>query len=84
MMTNEIIAAIDAAIHKLQQVKALLNGSGDHSGRIGAAPFKKRTVSPEARARMATAQTARWAKSKKHEVDRLAQVNIDVASRKVA
>jgi hypothetical protein len=67
MMTSEIIAAIDADIHKLQQVKALLNGSGDHSGagRTGAAPFKKRSVSPKARARMAAAQTARWAKIKK-------------------
>ena len=67
MMTNEIIAAIDAEIHKLQQVKALLNGSGDHSGagKTGPAPFKKRNVSPEARARMAAAQTARWAKVKK-------------------
>lgn len=67
MMTNEIIAAIDAEIHKLQQAKALLNGSGDHSGAgsPSAAPFKKRNVSPEARARMAAAQTARWAKVKK-------------------
>ncbi len=67
MMTNEIIAAIDAEIQKLQQVKALLNSSGDHSGaaRTRAAPFKKRNVSPEARARMAAAQTARWAKIKK-------------------
>ncbi len=67
MTTNEIIAAIDAEIHKLQQVKALLNGSGDHSGAgsPSAPPFKKRNVSPEARARMAAAQTARWAKVKK-------------------
>jgi hypothetical protein len=67
MMTNEIIAAIDAEIQKLQQVKALLNGSGDHTGAGGpsAAPFKKRNVSPEARARMAAGQTARWAKIKK-------------------
>ena len=67
MMTNEIIAAIDAEIQKLQQVKALLSGSGDHSGAgsSSVAPFKKRNVSPEARARMAAAQTARWAKVKK-------------------
>ncbi len=67
MMTNEIVAAIDAEIHKLQQVKALLNGSGDHSGagKTSPAPFKRRNVSPEARARVAAAQTARSAKIKK-------------------
>jgi hypothetical protein len=67
MMTNEIIAAIDAEIQKLKQVKALLNGSDDLGGAVSpsAAPFKKRNVSPEARARMAAAQTARWAKVKK-------------------
>jgi len=67
MITSEIVAAIDAEIQKLQQVKALLNGLGDHrgAGSPSAAPFKKRNVSPEARARMAAAQTARWAKVKK-------------------
>ena len=45
MMTSEIIAAIDAEIQKLQQVKALLNGSGDHSG-AGSPSARRQKLTP--------------------------------------
>jgi hypothetical protein len=68
METESILAQIDAEIGRLQQVRAILNGTGTNGrkNRIAAksAP-KKRQLSPEARARIAAAQRARWAKAKK-------------------
>jgi hypothetical protein len=64
METTQILAEIDAEIRKLQDVRALLAGNNSHP-RPGRPPKKKRTLSPEARAKIAAAQRARWAKQKK-------------------
>ena len=77
-MTNEsIVALIDAEIAKLTQVRSLLASTGkvaakvtDHIAKKAAkaAPAKKakkrRTLSPEARKRIADAQRKRWAAQK--------------------
>ena len=58
MNTSELIAAIDADIHRLQQARKLLAGGiemGDG----------KRVMSAEARARISAAQKKRWAQQKK-------------------
>jgi len=62
MSINEILAALDSEILRLQEVKALLsrpttNGSSPAS--------KKRAMSPEGKARIVAAQKKRWAKVKK-------------------
>ena len=61
MQINQIIAEIDAEITRLSQVRVLLNGT---NGTSPIAP-KKRTLSSAARARIAAAQKARWAKAKR-------------------
>ena len=69
MTREDIIAAIDEEIGRLEKVKDLLQspGSGKLSGAITrktpSGP-KKRNLSPEARARIAAAQKRRWAKQK--------------------
>ena len=64
METGKIIVEIDAEIDRLKQAKAILTGSVARSPRSGTvAP--KRQLSPEARAKIAAAQKARWAKAKK-------------------
>ena len=77
MNTASILAQIDAEILKLQEAKALLNGAVSKKGPgrpkksvAVAAPAKakttaKRVLSPEAKARIAAAQQARWAKVRK-------------------
>jgi hypothetical protein len=68
-----IIEAIDAEISRLQQVRSLLaqsTGIGTKiatAGRKAGRPAKKakRTLSPEARAKIAAAQKKRWAAAKK-------------------
>ena len=76
MDTTEIIAQIDSEIARLQQVKTILLGSTTTTtvkakrklrGKITPTPItaKKRILSPEARARIAAAQKARWAKVRK-------------------
>jgi hypothetical protein len=77
MQTTQIIAELDAEIARLQQAKALLNGATTKrspgkpaASMIAAAPAataapKKRQMSAEGRARIAAAQKARWAKSRK-------------------
>lgn len=66
MTREDIVAAIDEEIKRLEQVRALLQGSG---GKFLASSFsgvrKKRHLSPEARKRIADAQKRRWAKQKK-------------------
>jgi hypothetical protein len=62
MQINDIVAALDSEIARLEQVKALLNGSSTKS--VPAAP-KKHHLSAEARAKIAAAQKARWAKTRK-------------------
>lgn len=70
METSAILAAIDAEIQRLQYVRSLL--SGDTVARRGpgrpkgsSTPPKRHQLSPEARAKIAAAQRARWAKAKK-------------------
>jgi hypothetical protein len=73
MNTSEIIAHIDSEIARLRQAKALLGGEqikrkpGRPSSKLvkKTPAAKKRTMSPEGRARIAAAQKARWAKVKK-------------------
>ncbi|WP_446741738.1 hypothetical protein [Silvibacterium acidisoli] len=67
MNREEIIAAIDDEIGRLQQVrKLLLNSGGNHLFTSSSAkPAKKRILSPEARQRIASAQKRRWAKQRK-------------------
>ncbi|HEY4046903.1 MAG TPA: hypothetical protein VGM27_08555 [Acidobacteriaceae bacterium] len=67
MGTSHIIAQIDEEISRLQQVKDLLIGStAKHGpGRPAAPASNNRQLSPEARARIAAAQKARWARARK-------------------
>jgi hypothetical protein len=75
METDEIIAQLDTEIARLQEVKSILSGttttqtkrSRPNKARVAViAPVAaKRILSPEARARIAAAQKARWAKVKK-------------------
>ena len=76
MSTNEIISQIDQEIARLTKVKELLQegapgkrGPGRPRTGATAAPVakkrtKKRMLSAEAKARIAAAQKARWAKVK--------------------
>jgi hypothetical protein len=67
-MMNEILASIDSEISALKEVRALLTGTSNGTHRApGRPPKKKRkfTMSAEARAKIAAAQRARWAKQKK-------------------
>ena len=70
METSAILAAIDAEIQRLQQARTILSGGivGKRGpGRPNGSPEspKRRQLSPEARAKIAVAQRARWAKAKK-------------------
>jgi hypothetical protein len=70
METSTILAAIDAEIQRLQHARTLLSGDTvvkRGPGRPkGSSPVpKRRPLSPEARAKIAAAQRARWAKAKK-------------------
>jgi hypothetical protein len=64
MNTGELLSSIDSEIARLQEVRALLTGQDGHVRR-GRKPAKKRTLSIEARARIAAAQRKRWAAQKK-------------------
>ena len=77
MDTTKILAEIDAEIQRLQHARTVLNGTvvkrapGRPKGSINgassassAAP-KRRRLSADARAKIAAAQKARWAKAKK-------------------
>jgi hypothetical protein len=75
--TKEILEHINSEISRLQQVKALLQGttnghsrSGSASSFNGAAPKVKgkRVLSVEARKKIAAAQRKRWAKARKAQV----------------
>ena len=75
MDTKEIIVQIDTEIARLQQVRGILSGTTTTKAKLGrpkkaslalAAPIAaKRILSPEARAKIAAAQKARWAKARK-------------------
>ncbi len=74
MGLNEIVAALDDEIGRLEQVRSLLAGTkrnvtqaatsftfGANQGK----PRKRRRLSAEARARISAAQKKRWAAQKK-------------------
>jgi hypothetical protein len=73
--SQEILEQIENEISRLQQVKALLQGSNGHkasgasrttaSAAPAAKPQGKRVLSDEARNKIAAAQRRRWAKAKK-------------------
>lgn len=74
MAINEIVAALDDEIRRLEQVRSLLAGTKDsvtHAatsfafGANSGKPRKKRHLSAEARERIAAAQRKRWAAQKK-------------------
>ncbi len=74
MNTKEILEHINDEIERLQQVKALLQGSNGHARSTastrstasnGTAPTGKRILSLEARKKIAAAQRRRWAKVRK-------------------
>ena len=74
MGINEIVAALDDEISRLQQVRSLLadaKGGVTHAatsfafGSNQAKRRKRRHLSAEARARIAAAQRKRWAAQKK-------------------
>jgi len=68
-----ILSEIDAEISRLEQVKQLLSdtpakrgpGRPDTKGLVAAPKKKRPPMSAAARAKIAAAQKARWAKSKK-------------------
>jgi hypothetical protein len=73
MAITEILASLDEEIARLEQVKKLLGG-GSGAGNVRSAAHsaaangtgkpKRKKFSAEARAKMAAAQRARWAKQK--------------------
>jgi hypothetical protein len=70
MSREHILSAIDEEISRLQQARKLLQSSGGSKlvsglSSNGRKTRAKRTLSPEARARIAAAQKRRWAKQKK-------------------
>jgi hypothetical protein len=68
MRATDIIVELDAEISRLQQAKALLSGTTVKRGPgrpAGAESSMKGGVSSQARARIAAAQKARWAKARK-------------------
>jgi hypothetical protein len=66
MTREELVAAIDEEISRLEKVRALLASTGGSgiSASFGNRPRKKRVLSADARARIAAAQRRRWAKQK--------------------
>lgn len=65
MTREELVAAVDEEIGRLEKVRALLQSTG--GAKIGSSfgkPRKKRVLSADARARIAAAQRRRWAKQK--------------------
>jgi hypothetical protein len=75
MDTKQIIAELDTEIARLQEVKSILSRTtattptNRRPNKAKTAPTritaKKRTMSPEGRAKIAAAQKARWARAKK-------------------
>ena len=68
MSREELIAAVDEEISRLEKVRSLLESAGGSrittTTSFGNHPRKKRVLSAEARARIAAAQKRRWAKQK--------------------
>jgi hypothetical protein len=75
--TKEILEHINSEITRLQQVKALLQGTTNGHSRSAAGSVNgsaapkvkgKRVLSVEARKKIAAAQRKRWAKARKAQV----------------
>lgn len=67
MTREELIAAVDEEISRLEKVRALLQSTGGSrisTSSFGNRPRRKRVLSADARARIAAAQKRRWAKQK--------------------
>lgn len=62
MTTDRILAAIDAEIARLKQVRALLSTNAANDG--AKSVRKRRKLSAASRKKIADAQKARWAKQK--------------------
>lgn len=69
MMREEMIAAVEGEIQRLEQVRDLLRastsdrfGASENNGAV--APRRGRTLSEDARSRIAQAQKRRWAKQR--------------------
>lgn len=62
MDTAQLISEVDSEISRLQQVRALL--AGERSVNRAKPRGRRRTLSAEARAKIAAAQRKRWAKQK--------------------
>lgn len=65
MNVNDLLSSLDTEIAILRQVRALLAGTSSAAPRIGRPAKKRRTMSAEARERIAAAQRKRWAKQKR-------------------
>jgi hypothetical protein len=67
MSISDVLSQIDSEISKLQQARLLLAGLEAKNGRAVKPARKKakRTMSPEAREKIAAAQRKRWAKFKR-------------------
>ena len=63
-MTERILAELDSEISRLQQVRSLLTQNGAKPATKPATKRRKRTLSAEARKKIADAQRKRWAKQK--------------------
>lgn len=72
MTREELVAAVDEEISRLEKVRALLQSSGSRiaPSSFGNKPRKKRVLSADARARIAAAQRRRWAKQKAAQKDK--------------
>ena len=64
METNQILVAIDAEIQRLKEARTILSGLSDRPKKQ-VSSGNRRHLSTQARARIAAAQKARWAKVKK-------------------
>jgi hypothetical protein len=84
--TQDIIAAIDAEILRLQQARKLISGSAGTTRRgrppADSARKVKRTLSVEAREKIAAAQRKRWAKQKQVVVTKLPPKHAPVKRRR--
>lgn len=64
MDLEAIVKTIDEEIDRLERARSLLKRGLPHSDGVAQAR-RRRTISPEGRARVAAAQRARWAKVKR-------------------
>lgn len=65
MDTNQLVAELDKEIARLREARSLLAGNSNGFKSTGSKVTGRRTLSAEARNRIAEAQRKRWAKTKK-------------------